>query len=105
MCFAPESGAVYTAPKIGAMPRFRKSIYSREWKELTGWLVQQRKQAALSQRQLAARVGVVHSLVGKVEQGERRLDPIELVLYCNGMGADPCELLRVIQSHMTADDA
>ncbi len=86
------------------MPRFRKSIYSPEWRELTDWLVQKRKQAALSQRQLAARIGVVHSLVGKVEKGERRLDPIELVLYCGGMDADPCELLRLVQRHTAVDD-
>ncbi len=85
------------------MPRFRKSIHSQEWRELTDWLVQKRKHAELSQRQLATRIGVVHSLVGKVEQGERRLDPIELVLYCNGMDADPCELLRIVQSQMTID--
>ncbi len=82
------------------MKKFRKSIYSGEWRELTGWLVQQRRQAELTQRQLAANIGVVHSLVGKVEQGERRLDPIELVLYCNGMNADPCDLIAAIQAKL-----
>ena len=78
------------------MAKFRKSIYSREWLALIAWLVEKRKAAGLSQRQLAANIGVVHSLVGKVEQGERRLDPIELVLYCRGMRADPCDLIREI---------
>jgi len=82
------------------MARFRKSIYSREWRLITDWLVQKRKQAHLSQRQLAGNIGVVHSLVGKVEQGERRLDPIELVLYCRAMSADPCELTRLIQRNV-----
>ena len=88
---------MYHAPKIGAMAKFRKSIYTREWQALTGWLVEQRKNAELSQRQLAANIGVVHSLVGKVEQGERRLDPVELVLYCRGMDADPGDLIKMLQ--------
>ncbi len=79
------------------MAKFRKSIYSRDWLALTDWLVQKREEADLSQRQLASNIGVVHSLVGKVEKGERRLDPIELVLYCRGMHADPCELIRLIK--------
>ena len=82
------------------MAKFRKSIYSQDWLALTGWLVQKRKQAGLSQRQLARNIGVVHSLVGKVEIGERRLDPIELVLYCEGMHADPCDLIKVIQQNI-----
>ena len=79
------------------MAKFRKSIYSPEWRILLEWLVEQRKTAQLSQRQLAAKIGVVHSLVSKVEQGERRLDPIELVMYCKGMRADPCKLIKKIQ--------
>ncbi len=77
--------------------KFRKSIYSWEWQTLIDWLVKQRKQASLSQRQLAENIGVMHSLVGKVEKGERRLDPIELVLYCQGMRANPGELIKIIQ--------
>lgn len=61
------------------------------------WMAARRKDAGLTQRQLAANLGVVHSLVGKVEQGERRLDPLELAAYCRGMRADPCELLKLIQ--------
>ena len=81
-----------------------KSNYSPQLKKPADRLVEKRKQAVLSQRQLAARIGVVHSLVGKVEKGERRLDSIELVSYCSGMGVDPCELLRLVQGYMSADD-
>lgn len=83
------------------MAKFRKSIYSPEWRVLLDWLVNQRKKAGLSQRQLAGKMGVVHSLVGKVEQGERRLDPIELVMYCDGMRADPCKLIKEIQRDLS----
>ena len=80
--------------------KFRKSIYSPEFVQLIGWLVQKRKQARLSQRQLAEKIGVIHSLVGKVEQGERRLDVIELIVYCRAMGADPSELIGELQENL-----
>ena len=67
---------------------------------MVDWLIQRRKQADLSQRKLAENIGVVHSLVGKVEKGERRLDPVELVLYCNGMNVDPCNVIKLIQRQL-----
>jgi len=47
--------------------------------------VNKRKALGLTQRQLAERLQVVHSLVGKVEQGERRLDFIECITYCKAL--------------------
>ena len=64
---------------------------------LIDWLVEQRKNAGLTQRQLAANIGAVRSLVGKVEKGERRLDPVELVRYCEAMQSDPCQLIEIIR--------
>lgn len=98
--FAPDTGALYIAPMIGAMAKFRSSVHSPEWLLLIDWLVQKRKQANLSQRQLAANIGVVRSLVGKVEKGERRLDPLEMVVYCEAMNADPTDLVKVIRREM-----
>lgn len=42
-------------------------------------------------RDLAAKLGVPHSFVGKVEQCERRLDVIEFVTYCEAMGVNPTD--------------
>lgn len=94
ICFAPELGALYHAPRIGAMKKFRLSIYEPEQLYLRKWLVEKRHEAKLTQRDLAEKLQVVHSLVGKVEKGERRLDVIEFITYCNGMNADPCEFVK-----------
>jgi transcriptional regulator with XRE-family HTH domain len=71
------------------MKTFRASIYDPQQLLLREWLVGQRKAAGLSQRQLADRLGVVRSLVGKVETGERRLDVIEFHVYCQALDANP----------------
>ena len=81
------------------MKKFRLSIYDSEQVCLREWLVQKRHDAELTQRELAEKLQVVHSLVGKVEKGERRLDVIEFITYCNCIKADPCELLRSIQNN------
>jgi len=82
------------------MKKFRQSIYEREQTILREWLIEQRKAAQLSQRDLAEKLGVIHSLVGKVETGERRLDVIELIEYCRGLKVDPIKLVKLLIKEM-----
>jgi transcriptional regulator with XRE-family HTH domain len=79
------------------MKKFRQSIYEQEHLILRGWLVEQRKELGLTQRQLAEKLQVVHSLVGKVEKGERRLDFIEFISYCKALEISPEDMLMVIK--------
>ncbi|MBF0502779.1 MAG: helix-turn-helix transcriptional regulator [Candidatus Riflebacteria bacterium] len=83
---------------MGAMRKFRQPIYDREHVLLRDWLVQKRIAARLTQRDLARNLGVIHSLIGKVEKGERRLDVIEFVAYCDGLDANPNELIELIRT-------
>lgn len=55
--------------------------------------ITQRKKLGLSQRMLAERLGVIYSLTGKVETGDRRLDVVEFVEYCYALELDPQEVL------------
>ncbi len=91
-------GAFYHAPKIGAMKKFKPSIYSEEHQSLKLWLIDKRKESGYTQRELAKKLNVVHSLVGKIEQGERRLDIIEFINYCDGLGANPIEFINFHKS-------
>ena len=72
-------------------------MYGSEQLLLREWLVSQRKAAKLTQRQLADKLQVVRSLVGKVESGERRLDVVEFVHYCRAMGAEPTEFFTFLK--------
>ncbi len=79
------------------MSKFRLSIYEPEQLFLRDWLVKKRNEAKLTQRELAAELQVVHSLVGKVEKGERRLDVIEFITYCKALKADPSEFINALE--------
>lgn len=73
-----------------------KTIYSEDYAQLLQWLRDQRNEKGLTMRELGERLGVIHSWVGKVELGERRLDLIEYAHYCNALGIDPHEGLDLI---------
>ncbi|QNJ91193.1 helix-turn-helix transcriptional regulator [Mycolicibacterium fluoranthenivorans] len=55
-----------------------KSIYSAEYLRLCTLLRQLRREAGLTQVEVAERLRVPQSFVSKYESGERRLDVIEL---------------------------
>ena len=59
-----------------------KTLYTAESLRLATWLKQQREAKGLTMRQLAEIIKEPHSYIGKIEQGLRRLDVVELVWYC-----------------------
>ncbi len=77
----------------------QKSLHSNEYKALVTWLKNQRLKRGLTIRQLADKLDVAHSLVGKVEQGDRRLDVFEYVQYCDALTVKPEEGLKILQGH------
>ena len=56
----------------------------------------QAKRKGLTMRDLAERLGVIHSWIGKVELGERRLDVVEYIHYCKVLEVDPIEGINLI---------
>ncbi|MBS9780107.1 MAG: helix-turn-helix transcriptional regulator [Moraxellaceae bacterium] len=75
------------------MSNLRKSIYSHEHTFLRELFIARRKELGLSQRALAERLGVIYSLVGKIETGERRLDIFEFITYCESLELSANEVL------------
>jgi transcriptional regulator with XRE-family HTH domain len=76
--------------------KMEKTIYTKEYALLIGWLKKKRKEQKLSMRDVAEKAGVIHSWIGKIEQAERRLDIIEYATYCRILGIDPHEGLNLI---------
>jgi len=62
-----------------------KSTFSKEYEIFLGKLVSARKEAGLTQEELARRVRRTQSWVSKVERGERRIDVIELREVCQAL--------------------
>lgn len=75
-----------------------KTIYSPESQLLSVWLRQQREASGLSMRDAAKIIGKPHSFVGKIEVGQRRLDVIEFIWYCEKLGFDPLAGIAAIRA-------
>jgi hypothetical protein len=71
-----------------------KTIYSRQSQAVREIIVELRKKAGLTQRELAKRLKREHSLIGRLDLGERRLDIIELFWVCKACGANPDTVAR-----------
>lgn len=56
-------------------------------------LIETRKEAGITQQELADRLNRPQSYVAKVETGERRLDVIEFIEWAEGVGASPALLM------------
>ncbi|CAA0222821.1 MULTISPECIES: helix-turn-helix domain-containing protein [Acinetobacter calcoaceticus/baumannii complex] len=78
----------------------KNSIYTNEMNVLCQWLKSQRKAQKLTMRSLSERMDRPHSFIQKVEQGERRLDVVEYVWYCEKLNIDPIVGIKlVIKQH------
>lgn len=59
-------------------------------------LVEARQEAGLTQRELATRLNVAYTTVARVEQGQRRLDVLELLLWAKALDISPTKLFKRI---------
>jgi len=66
-----------------------RSINTEAQKLLAARLVELRHAAGIDQRELARRLDSPRSLVSRMEQGERRIDLIELYQILTALDADP----------------
>ncbi len=48
-------------------------------------------------RDLAVKIDEPHSIVGKIESAERRLDVYEYVIYCKALGISPSKGLKLLE--------
>lgn len=74
----------------------QKTIYSKMAHHVQAALVNMRKEAGLTQRDLAKKLEREHSFVARIEQGERRVDLVEFYLICKACGASPETAINAI---------
>lgn len=71
----------------------RKSLHRPRYRSIVALLKQIRKEAGLSQVEVAEKLRRTRTYVTKCELGERRLDVLEWLDYCRACGADPVDFL------------
>lgn len=64
---------------------------------LSDFLIRKRKEADLTQADVAQRLGRYQSFVATVEKGQRRIDVVDLFLFANAIGFDPVEAVMVLK--------
>lgn len=68
------------------------------YKTLLQALIQARKDAGITQVELAARIGRRQTFVSKYETEERRLDVAEYIAIARAVGAEPYELMQMAEA-------
>lgn len=66
----------------------QKSTHSSEYAVVLETLRKMRKDAGMTQQELADALEREQSFVWRIEKGERRLDVVEFFWVCNALGVD-----------------
>lgn len=66
-----------------------RSVFTDAYNSVVEYLIQLRKDAGVSQVELARRLGRTQQFVSYIETRERRLDVVEFYAYVRALGGDP----------------
>ena len=69
----------------------RYSRNSEQYISLRKWLVAKRHKSGMTTRALAEELGLSHTIVAKIELGERKLEAFEFIEYCRALDVGPEE--------------
>lgn len=88
MILDPELGYAKWRSKIRSCPlqQMPKSTHTADYKVLLGLLRELRDQKGMLQSELAQRLKVPQSFISKSENGERRVDVLEVRKWCVALG-------------------
>jgi len=73
-----------------------RTFGSPRHKALVAYIKKQRKEAKLTQAQVAKRIRRYQSFVATFERGQKRIDAVELVEIAEAIGFDPKEAIKVM---------
>ena len=84
----------------GLIEAVLKSVFTDEYEAFLQRLAFARRDAGLTQQDLAILISKPQSFVSKYERGERRLDVLEFVMVCHVLDVDPCSIIREVESRL-----
>ncbi len=74
-----------------------KSLFTDDWSALVEILIAARHKAALTQVELAQKLGRSQRYVSLIERGQRRVDVLEFMAYASALKLDASELFNEIR--------
>ena len=77
-----------------------KSVFTRDYRVLLRLLKDGRREAGLTQVDLAKKLDITQSLLSKIERGGRRIDVIELRAFCAAFGIGLPEFVRRLEREL-----
>ena len=80
-----------------------KSVFTDEYQAILERLVSTRKEAGVTQQELASRLNRHQSFVSKFERRERRLDVLEFITVCRALGVDAYSIMREVEDSLFRD--
>lgn len=80
----------------------KKSTFTPEYEILCALLRESREQAGLTQVDLAAALDETQSFVSKCERGERRLDVVQLRVFCTAIGIKFPDFIAALERRLSA---
>jgi transcriptional regulator with XRE-family HTH domain len=83
----------------------RAWVASPDYDQVVRVLVELRRDAGMSQKALAERLGKPPSFIAKIELKERRVDVVELIAIVRALGADEVEALHRVAAAIPRKDA
>ena len=79
-----------------------KSLFSREYDDFLRLLRETRENASLTQAQVAEHFKRPQSFVSKCESGERRVDAVELLAFCELYKLDAAQFMKKLATRLRA---
>jgi len=74
-----------------------KSVFSEKYDRFRSMLVEARKDAGLTQSEIAEKLSRPQSFVSKYERGERRLDVVEFLEVAKAIDISPNDILQKLE--------
>ena len=88
-----------------AFARQPNPVFSAEYQQVREVLVEARRAAGLSQRDLAAALGKASSHVSMIERGQRRVDLLEFHRIARALRCDPASLYAAVEARLATLEA
>ncbi len=80
------------------------AVFSTAYRTFLGCLIEARRNAGVTQVEVASRLGKPQSYVSKVERGERRLDVVEFTEWARALRVDPSDLYASYLKRMNGSE-